>query len=174
MSGGDFTPAPNNGFVVRQSDQLLLDSEPFRIVGANIYYFAYSTEADQTRLLDIAVDFSVNVLRIWAFNDFPASPGDTGVCFQFFNPATGVPELRDSSFGLERLDSAVKLAADRGIRLILTLTNYYPDYGGMPQYQRWLGLANLNDFYRDAGASALFQNWVRAVITRRNTLTNLS
>ncbi len=169
-----------DAFVIRQSDQLFLNNDPFRIVGANIYYFAFSTEADQMRLLDIAADFNANVLRIWAFNDFinvapnPPIPGDTDVCFQFFDPATGAPQIRDGAFGLERLDSAIKLAGDRGIRLILTLTNYNPDYGGMPQYQRWLSLANLNDFYSDARAKTLFQDWIRAVVTRTNTLTDLS
>ena len=32
----------------------------------------------------------------------------------------------------------------------------------------------MNDFYRDASASITFQNWVQAIITRQNTLTNLS
>ena len=166
-------------FVQRQSDRLILDNRTFRIVGANIYYFAYSTEAEQLRLLDITSDFGLNVLRIWAFNDFipPTStslPGDADISFQFFNPETGTPQPRDGPFGLERLDRAVKLAADRGIRLILTLTNYNPDYGGIPQYARWLGLANANDFYRRTAAITTFQNWIAAILTRQNTLTNLS
>lgn len=171
---------PPNGFVQSQSGQLVLNGDNFQIAGANIYYFAFSSEADQARLLDLAGDFGFNVLRIWAFNDFvnlpPNSPvpGDSDICFQFLTPGASQPELRDGPFGLQRLDSAIKLAGDRGLRLILTLTNYHADYGGMPQYQRWLNLPNLNDFYRDAGALATFQNWVQAIITRQNTLTNLS
>ncbi len=169
-----------NSFVQRQADRLVVSDEEFHIAGANIYYFAFSTEADQTRLLDLASDFGFDVLRIWAFNDFiniapnPPVPRDSDVCFQFLNPGASDPELRDGAFGLARLDSAIKLARDRGIRLILTLTNYHADYGGMPQYQRWLELPNLNDVYRDAGAKTAFQNWVQAIITRQNTLTNLS
>ncbi|MBV9155062.1 MAG: cellulase family glycosylhydrolase [Acidobacteriaceae bacterium] len=171
---------PVNGFVETQSDQLVLGDEPFHIAGANIYYFAFSTEADQTRLLDLAEDFGLNVLRIWAFNDFinvppnPPVPGDSEVCFQFLNPGAAAPELRDGPSGLGRLDSAINLAGDRGIRLILTLTNYHADYGGMPQYQRWLGLPNLNNFYSDARAKTAFQNWVQAMLTRQNALTNIS
>lgn len=172
--------SPLDSFVERQADQLVLNNNSFRIVGANIYYFAFSTESDQTRLLDLAEEFNLNVLRIWAFNDFinappnPPVPSDNDVCFQFLNPGTGALELRDGPFGLARLDSALKLAGDRNIRLILTLTNHNPDYGGMPQYQRWLGFPNLNDFYRDAGAKTAFQTWVQAIITRQNELTNLS
>jgi mannan endo-1,4-beta-mannosidase len=172
---------PDGGrFVQRQSDRLVLGTEAFHIVGANIYYFAFSAEPDQIRLLDLAADFGFNVLRIWAFNDFinlppnPPVPADTDVCFQFLNPGGSAPELREGPFGLERLDRAIQLAGDRGIRLILTLTNYNPDYGGIPQYQRWLRLANLTDFYRDSSAILTFQNWVQAIVTRQNTLTNLS
>src|SRR5207248_11145140 len=75
---------------------------------------------------------------------------------------------------LQRLDRAVKLAGDRNIRLILTLTNYNPDYGGIPQLARWLGLTTLNDFYSDAVAIQTFQNWVEAIVKRQNALTNLS
>jgi mannan endo-1,4-beta-mannosidase len=171
---------PVSDFVQRQSSQLLLNGEAFRIVGANIYYFAFSEQADQMRLLDIAEDFGVNVLRIWAFKDHVTAapnsplPGDTEVCFQFLAPGASEPELREGAFGLDRLDRAVQLAGERGIRLLLTLTNHNPDYGGMPQYQRWLGFPNLNDFYRDARAKATFENWVKAIVTRQNPLTGRS
>jgi mannan endo-1,4-beta-mannosidase len=170
----------NDSFVQRQSDRLVLGNDTFRIVGANIYYFAFSPEPDQIRLLDAASDFGFNVLRIWAFNDFvnlppnPSVPADTHFCFQFLNPGASMPELREGGFGLEHLDSAIELAGDRGIRLILTLTNHNPDYGGIPQYQRWLGFRDLNDFYRDAAAKAMFQNWVRGIVTRQNGMTKLS
>ncbi len=172
-------PTPNS-FVQRQDDRLILDNEMFRMVGANIYYFAFSSEVDQVRLLDLASDFGLNVLRIWAFNDYinllpnPPAPSDTDICFQFLATGASAPEIRDGPFGLERLDRAIKLAGDRGIRLILTLTNHNPDYGGMPQYQRWLGFPSLNDFYRDANARATFQNWIEAILTRQNALTGAS
>jgi mannan endo-1,4-beta-mannosidase len=170
---------PVSGFVERQSDSLVLNGAPFHIVGANIYYFGYGEEADQMSLLDIAESFGVNVLRIWAFNDYKDTPqnplpGDAEVCFQFLDPATGTPQLREGPFGLPRLDHAVQLAGQRGIRLILTLTNYHADLGGMPQYQNWLHLASVNDIYANRDATAMFQNWVQAIVTRQNALTNLS
>jgi mannan endo-1,4-beta-mannosidase len=171
---------PVTGFVRRESDHFVLNGETFRIVGGNIYYFAFGEEAEQMQLLDVADDFGVNALRIWAFNDHrtdppnPPLPTDTEVCFQFLAPGVSAPELREGPFGLDRLDRAVQLAGERGIRLILTLTNHNPDYGGMPQYQRWLGLAKLNDFYRDSRAKDMFKRWVSAIVTRQNSLTGLS
>ena len=144
------------------------------MVGANNYYFAFSGANGQARLLDLVCQAGLNVLRIWAFNDFKpvrggAIPADTDVCFQFMRPGRERPELRDGPVGLERLDRAVKLAGERRIRLILTLTNYWPDYGGMPQYREWLGLPDVNDFYRDARAKSTFQNWVHALMTRQES-----
>ena len=46
--------------------------------------------------------------------------------------------LTESPDGLPRLDRAVALAAERGIKLILALSNSLPDFGGMDEYNRWL------------------------------------
>lgn len=168
-----------SGFVQRQGEKLVLNGAPFHIVGANIYYLGYVEEADQMRLLDIADNFGVNVLRLWAFNDYKGTPdkpipGDTDVCFQYMAPGADVPQLQEGPFGLPRLDRALQLAGQRGIRLILTLTNYHADYGGMPQYASWAGLQKVEDFYTSGAANGIFRNWVRAIVTRQNSLTNLS
>jgi mannan endo-1,4-beta-mannosidase len=153
-----------NGFVERRGPRLWLNGSPFRIAGANIYSFAFRTEEEQIRLLDLAQRFHCKVLRVWAFLEGDPA-GDTEVCFHCLRP--GAPaEIREGEYGLDRLDRAVKLAGERGIRLILPLTNYHADYGGMPQYQRWLGLQDRHDFYRDASAQAAFRNWVAAIVTR--------
>ena len=106
-------------FVRRQSDRLVLNNEIFRIVGANIYYFAFSTEPDQIRLLDLVSDFGFNVLRIWAFNDFinlppnPVVPIDTHLCFQFLNPGAGMPdsERAASASSISTVQSNLRVSA---------------------------------------------------------------
>ena len=92
------------GFVERMGSQLVLDGSPFRSAGANNYYFAFREGDEQTRLLDLAESLSLNVLRIWAFNDFkPAAggalPGESDVCFQFMRPGGRWPELREGARG---------------------------------------------------------------------------
>ena len=37
----------------------------------------------------------------------------------------------------QALDWVLAEAAKRGLRLLLALINYWPDYGGMQQYVRW-------------------------------------
>ncbi len=149
----------------RRGQELWLDQESHRVAGANIYSFAYRTADEQSRLLDLAQAFGFNTLRIWAFNDQQLPAADQ-VCFQWLRPGAVAPEIREGAYGLNRLDNAVRLAGERGVRLILTLTNYHPDYGGMPRYQQWLGLTDLHDFYRDPGALAVFQGYAAAIVAR--------
>jgi mannan endo-1,4-beta-mannosidase len=162
-------------FVRRRDGQLHLNESPFSIVGANNYYFAYSSEEEQNQLLALAGDFEFNTLRVWAFLDCASGPpsGDR-VCFQYLPTGAEHPELNESGNGLERLDRAVMLAGERGVRLILTLTNYHTDFGGLPQYQQWFQLESLNDAYRNSQARAAYRSYAESLITRHNPLTGLT
>ncbi len=161
---------PVQGFVQRSGRQLLIGGAPFRIAGANNYYLAYTQQEVQTAVLDLAARLNLNSMRIWAFLDAPA-PKANDVYFQFWNAAKQAPDYHDGPDGLERLDRAVALAGARGLRLILTLTNNWPDFGGMPQYVKWLGLPAKNHFYRSQAARQAYRNWVEQLITRRNSVT---
>lgn len=161
---------PVQGFIQRLRGQLLLSGKPFRIAGANTYYFTYVEEAVQKGVLDMADALQLNALRIWAFFDANA-PGHGDVYFQSWNTASQRPEIHDGPNGLERLDRAIALAGDRGLRLILALTNNWPDFGGMPQYVKWFGLPAKHHFYRSEAARQAYRSWVQQLVTRRNTLT---
>jgi mannan endo-1,4-beta-mannosidase len=160
-------------FVERHEDQLLLNGERFRIVGANIYYLGFSTEDEQNRMLDLAEAFGFNVLRIWAFLDLERMPGEGEVGLRVFAPGASEATVRDGPDGLERLDRAIQLAGQRGMRVILTLTNGNKDYGGLPLHQRWLGLPTLNEVYRDARAKSLWQSWAETLTKRTNRFTGV-
>ncbi|MGI8742568.1 MAG: glycoside hydrolase 5 family protein [Bryobacteraceae bacterium] len=161
---------PVQGFVQRLNQQLLLSGKAFRIAGANTYYLAYVTEKVQKAVLDLADALKLNTMRIWAFLDANA-PGESDVYFQSRNPATQALELHDGPNGLERLDRAIAMAGERGFRLILALTNNWKDFGGMPQYVKWLGLPERHYFYRSGPARQAYRNWAEQLITRRNTVT---
>lgn len=142
------------------------------IVGSNTYYLAYVEEPTLTGALDLAKSFGMNVLRIWAFFDAEKPPGPSDVCFQYWDADAQAPRIQDGENGLVRLDRAIAQAGGRGIRLILTLTNNWPDFGGMPRYAEWFGIAGKkNRFYTDERCRAAYQNYVRQLVTRRNTIT---
>lgn len=50
----------------------------------------------------------------------------------------------------EGLDYVVYKARLHGIRLVLTLTNYNPHFGGMVQYLEWSNRTNITEFYTDS------------------------
>lgn len=162
--------APVSGFVQRSGMQLQIGGQPFRIVGGNTYYLGYVKEPVAASVLDLALSMGMNALRIWAFLDAAQAPGANDVCFQFFDNG---PRLYDGPNGLERLDRAIALAGDRGIRLILTLTNNWKDFGGMPQYAQWFGMTsdNKNLFYTNQRCREAYRNWVAQLVLRRNTVT---
>ena len=49
---------------------------------------------------------------------------------------------------IQGLDYVIAQAATHGIRVILTLTNYWPDYGGPPVWAQWYNTSNLVDYYQ--------------------------
>jgi hypothetical protein len=65
------------------------------------------------------------LLRTWAFHEAAGLP-------TALQPAPGQYNERT----LAALDWVVQQCMRRGIRLLLTLTNYQPDYGGLAAYAR--------------------------------------
>src|SRR5436309_716492 len=117
-----------SGFVGRKDQDLVLNGESFNIVGANVYYLGFVNQSVIEPILDLASAMELNVLRLWGF--FEQKP-DSNVYFHFFNATRGVPDFHDGADGLSRLDMAIFLAEQRGLRLIISLTDYWPAFGGM-------------------------------------------
>ena len=161
------------GFVQRSGEKLLLAGEPYRIVGGNTYYLGYAPESVQNGVLDLAQSFAMNAIRIWAFYDTPKPPGPWDISFQYWDDAQKAPVLNDGANGLKRLDRAIARAGERGIRLILTLTNNWQDFGGMPCYAQWFGIhpEDKNRFYIDERCKRAYRNYVEQIVNRRNTIT---
>jgi hypothetical protein len=57
--------------------------------------------------------------------------------------------------------------------VILTLDNYWPDYGGIGRAAQWLGLENKLQFFTDPAAIALYQDYAEHLVTRVNTVTGI-
>lgn len=173
--GGDFRASVFNetsySFVERVANQFMLDGEPFYINGWNSYW-----------LMDHAVDGSyrprvkamfqagskmgLTVCRTWAFNDgsyhaLQISPG----------------EFDEQTF--QALDHVIAEARQSGIRLILSLVNNLQAYGGKTQYVKWawnegIGISSSNDsFFFDPSIQTYFKNYIKAVLTRKNTITGI-
>lgn len=120
-------------FVEAQGTQLYVGAQPFRYLGANAYWlmaeasYSESGRRNVQTVLDDAVALGVSVVRTWAFADGSDEPH-----LQVY------PGQFDQNM-LQALDYVIAQAAQRGLRLLMPLLNYWGDYGGIPQYSRWNG-----------------------------------
>jgi len=147
----------------------VIGDQPFPVVGLNCYFLAYCSDASRQAVMDASERIGANTLRCWAFlNVDNRAPGS--VAFQHLQ--NGSITIDAGPDGLERLDALIQSAEANGFRLILPLVNFWNDLGGMPLYLQWLGIqGGVEEFYRSPLARAAYQNWVRALLTRRNTRT---
>jgi mannan endo-1,4-beta-mannosidase len=181
LAGGALGAAPPpRGFVTAREGRFELAGAPFRYGGANTYYLHYESNFMVRSALQHAADNGFNVLRAWAFMDEIdcAGPGgNNGVVFQCRDAASG--EVRINDTALERLDYAIATAAELGVRLVLTFTNNWPDFGGMDTYLRWriAGDASFkathDAFYTDATVNVWYRAWIAALVTRTSSLTGV-
>lgn len=165
------------------------DSLPFVICGANCYYLMTKhhegcQESRPLKVLDALKDMGINCVRTWAFAD-----GDMGSCLQPY------PFFFDESV-FQSLDAIISHCKDLGMRMLLDLTNFWPDYGGMGQYVTWSrkkhGAKGNNTtmssdpqikenghdmlashFYTDAYCQKVFHKFVRTLIQRKNSITGI-
>jgi len=159
-----------NAFVTRDGSTLSLCGQPFQVLGTNVYYaqsYLCYGDGDKQRVIeafDDMVRMSLPVARIWAFYD--GGSGDSAT----IRSAPGT--YREE--GLVGLDRAVSEAKKRGIRLIMTLTNYWTDYGGLPTYARWAGASGPQAFYTNTTMQGYFKDYATLLSRRTNTLTGVA
>ena len=156
-------------FVRTSGTQFVSDSAPVSLAGVNCYFLGFCSDSSRRAIMSVAQQIGANVIRCWGFLDVedrvPGAPA-----FQFRDQSGLTSD--DGPNGLERLDDLIYLAEAANIGLILPLVNYWPDFGGMPLYLRWLDLpSGIDEFYSSPLARRAYKNWVEHILTRRNTIT---
>ncbi|KLO17386.1 glycoside hydrolase [Schizopora paradoxa] len=148
-SGGVFTgPASpsakdllkRNSFVTREGTSLQLLGEPFRMVGANIYWLGL----DENVIPDPSYPSKQRVLE--AFADVSVMRGSTvrghTLGISVGNPLSVEPSLdffNDAAY--ESIDFAITVARVYGIKLLIPLIDNYNYYhGGKYQFIEWNGI----------------------------------
>ncbi|KAJ3739652.1 glycoside hydrolase [Lentinula detonsa] len=161
------TPTPTvTGFVKTSGIHFTLNSEPFTVVGANAYWVGlmnYGVADMNTAFHDVAAT-GASVVRTWGFNEVTTPDGVA--YYQSWSGST--PTINLGANGLENFDNVVAAAKANGIRLIVTLTNNWSDYGGMDVYvNQLLGQGQPHDyFYTNATVIAAYKNYVKTFVTR--------
>ena len=67
--------------------------------------------------------------------------------------------------GIPRLDSAIRIAEEYGLKVVLPMINNWDDLGGINIYTNAFG-GNHTSFYTDAESQAAYRNWVEFVVNR--------
>ena len=155
--------------MTRNGSSLELCGQPFSAFGTNLYYlqsyavYEAGRSGTMTDGLDDAVRMSLPVVRMWAYYD--GSGSDTAL----IQTTPG----KYSEPALVGLDTAIAEAKKRGIRVILTLTDYWTGYGGLPQYATWAGASGANDFYSNATMQGYYKDYATMLSQRTNTVTGV-
>ena len=184
------TRAASTGFVTRGGMGLRLDGQPYRFVGANIWYLAWlgadADFGDRARLvreLDALAADGVTNLRIAASAEL--SPLKNSVRPAFRDAG---PDYNETL--MVGLDYALAEMGRRQMKAVLYLTNFWEWSGGMMTYLSWVNggrYIDMNDpahpwpefpdltadFYGNERAVGLYHAYVRAVVGRTNTVTGV-
>ena len=111
------------------------------------------------------VSLNVTVIRTWAFHDGAKKT---------FGLQVGAENYSEKGF--RGLDHVIAQAERHGLKLILTLVNYWPEYGGVDQYLQWHNLPkgrqeDRGAFFIDPELRAHFKRHIQHVVSRRNQET---
>ncbi len=180
-------PSQNpSGFVTVKEGLLSLDGAAYRYTGANMYYGAYlganAPFGNRDRLkreLDALKALGVGNLRILGASEL--SPLKNSLKPAFHDRQSLNQDL------LGGLDFLLAEMAARDMRAVIYLGNFWEWSGGFATYLTWTNgghYIDMNDpahpwpefadfsaqFYASAAAVALYREYVRAVITRTNTI----
>jgi len=178
----------NARFVRSAGIEFRLGNQPYRVAGTNMWYAAYlgadAPIGNRDRLkreFDRVSALGINNVRILGSSEF--SPLKNSVRPTFRNRTRHFNETL-----LRGLDNALAEMGKRGLTAVIYLTNFWEWSGGMMTYLYWTNggrFINMNDpahpwpefpdmsseFYGHAAAVRMFDDYVRAVVGRRNTVT---
>jgi mannan endo-1,4-beta-mannosidase len=179
------TAAPAH--IRRDGQRLLRGDEPYRIVGANMWYAAwlgadapYGNRPRLLRELDRLQALGLNNLRIMA-------AAEEGPLDHSIKPGFTLPDGSYNQALLDGLDFAVAEIGKRGMTCVLALSNFWEWSGGLQTVlQRVTGsFINMGDpahpwpafadataeFYANRQAVELYNAHVRALVGRTNSVT---
>lgn len=189
--------ATRAGFVKTAGPQFTLDGHPFYVAGVSNHYLGWGTRREVDAVLQDAKAMHFNVVRtilhsvigspdasvpgakphIWNFastND-SSNMGMHGVYLLYWDAAKNSWAWNDSEVnGLGRWDYVIARAGQLGLKLDISLIDFWQWAGGTQQINAWYGLdERYTSFYTDPRTKALYKAWVAHVTNRTNALTGV-
>lgn len=173
LAGPALEAAPRP-FIRVDGARFMEGDRPFQFVGANLNVMHGSdARAGAALTIGAAAADGLKVGRVWALGEgLTDSPHWTRQEYLF---RAGPTNWQEQAF--RQLDRVVAEAGKRGLRLIVTLSNRWGDYGGIPMYLRWAGHLDVESygyedrFFTDDRCRRWFVEHLQRVVGRTNTLT---
>lgn len=159
------TPTPFTNFVKVDGEEFIVDGNPQYFVGGNHPQLRRHNSNEMSIWFDqwLSIAPDLNALRATAFGSGERS----GLALQL-EPG------RYSELAFRHLDELIYQAEERGVRLILPLTNNWEWGGGMPQYVEWADDASEHDdFYTNEQIRDWYMDYLTYVLNRENTRTGV-
>lgn len=183
--------AAASAFVRVEGNKFYLRGQPYRFVGANLWYAAYlGSDAvdigDRERLqkeLDLLQRYGITNLRILGASE--RSPLENSI-----TPAISFKGQVERDDILRGLDYTLAEMARRDMKAVIYLNNFWEWSGGMATYLSWVngGLyIDMSDpnhpwpafalfaamFYQSPEAIALNNTYIKQLLQRKNTVTGM-
>lgn len=163
-------------FITVRGTQLMEGERPFHFVGANLNVMHGPTaRAAAGRTIAAAARDGLRVGRIWALGEgLSSAPEWSRRDYLFRAGPTGWQEA-----AFRQLDRVIELAREHGLRLVITLSNHWKDYGGIPLYLRWAGHVDVESygysdrFFTDPRCREWYWAHVARIVTRVNQRTGV-
>ncbi|KAJ3303822.1 hypothetical protein HDV03_003494 [Kappamyces sp. JEL0829] len=168
-------------FVKTNGTQLSLAGKPFYFGGVNHYGLFYHYDVDIPSFFQDAVDARASVVRTWLWCDGrdcgSTSYSSLDFWFTTKDPQTGNLAVNDDPLsGLGRFDNVILQAKKFGIKLMVTLTGNWDDFGGIDFYvQQWGSAKQYHaEFYSNPDVKAQFKRYIAHVLNHVNPHTGLA
>ena len=167
-------PIVRGEFVRARNGQFVLGDRPFRFVGANIDPLHGDVNRYRARdLIAALADDGLTVARMWPLGEGQEDADDWMRKFHLFR-ASPYGFIEDSYLLLDRVLAIARLY---GIRVMLTLSNNWGDYGGAPMYLRWTGAPwwglHHESFFSHPRTREFYRAGLLKLLLRRNTVTGV-
>jgi len=167
---------PDGAFVRVDGSRFTVGGAPFAFVGANLeVMLGEATRARAESTIAAAAADGLTVGRVWALGEGDAQSKPWAQKHQLFRVA---PDrwIDDAPVQLDRV---LATARAHGLRVIVTLANYWDDYGGIRQYLAWAGLPSdgfgaRDRFFSDERPRAFYRAHVERLLTRTNAITGVA
>lgn len=192
VNGQVLTSIYKEDFVARLGNQFMLNGDPFFVAGMNSQQaLAFTDPGIQDSVIDHAVDYGINVLRIWASSEVgsiaddsvetvgqPLDFSDPNIVnrpyYQYWDVITQSVAFNETESGLLFLDRLIAKAGENNIRIIFNLLdNWEWWWGGVNQYVIWNGGTSHGEFYVDEDIKQAYKNWVSYLLNRENSYTGV-